>query len=278
MPKLPIKPLVMPSTLKGQQNGKLDDRLLTKIGVGNARMEITASRAFKAMFAEARQAGFDPRHVGDYRPFEAQLNLFLARYQPATWSTYQLTGPSHRKIWEQATQHGYNTKYWVKKKNPNGSYPATAATPGNSNHGWGLALDIAQELDGDPAPESISPQFVQWLCNNAHRYGISAELQSEPWHWRYVAGDNIPQTVFDFETGVVTPPPPPQPIDLSYPGTPVQLGSRGDAARLVQHVVGAKVDGWFGPQSVEALRDWQRSRGLKADGIVGPVTWKAMFG
>lgn len=278
MPKLPIRPLVMPSTLKGQQNGKLEDRLLAPIGVGNARMEATAARAFRAMFAEARKAGFDPRHVGDYRPFQQQLNLFLSRYQPATFSTYTLTAPAHRKIWNQAEQHGYKTKYWVKKRNPNGSYPATAATPGNSNHGWGLALDIAQELDGDPAPESISPNFVQWLINNAHRYGISAELQSEPWHWRYVAGDAIPQAVFNFETGVDEPTAPPVPIRLDYPGTPVQLGTRGDAARIVQHVIGAKVDGWFGPQSVEALRDWQRSRGLKADGIAGPVTWRHMFG
>jgi len=279
MSKLPIAPLTMPSTLKGHANGKLPDNLLVKIGVGNARMEITASRAFKAMFAQARKAGFDPRHVGDYRPFEQQLNLFLARYQPATYSTYILTSSAHRKVWHQAEQYGYRTKYWVKKRNPNGSYPATAATPGNSNHGWGLALDIAQELDGDPAPESISPQFVQWLITNASRYGISAELQSEPWHWRYVAGDKIPQAVFDFETGVETPVPPSIPnFNFKYPGKPIQLGTRSTEAKLVQHVIGAKVDGWFGPQSVEALRDWQRSRGLKPDGICGPITWKAMFG
>lgn len=275
MSKLPIAPLTMPSTLKGQQNGKLEDRLLTKIGVGNARMEITAARAFKAMFSEARKAGFDVRHVGDYRPFKQQLNLFLARYQPATLTTYTLTSSAHRKIWNQADQYGYKTKYWVKKKNPNGSYPATAATPGNSNHGWGLALDIAQELDGDPAPESITQNFVQWLIRNASRYGISAELQSEPWHWRYVAGDRIPQAVYDFETGVE--PAPPTPIILKYPGQPILLGSRGDAAKIVQHVVGAKVDGWFGPQSVEALRDWQRSRGLEANGVCDERVWKLMF-
>ena len=275
MSKLPIAPLTMPSTLKGQENGKLEDRLLTKIGVGNARMEITAARAFKAMFSEARKAGFDVRHVGDYRPFEQQLNLFLARYQPATLTTYGLTPSAHRKIWNQADQYGYKTKYWVKKRNPNGSYPATAATPGNSNHGWGLALDIAQELDGDPAPESITQNFVQWLIRNASRYGISAELQSEPWHWRYVAGDRIPQAVYDFETGVE--PAPPTPIILKYPGQPILLGSRGDAAKIVQHVIGAKVDGWFGPQSVEALRDWQRSRGLEPNGVCDERVWKMMF-
>jgi len=197
MSKLPIRPLVMPSTLKGQQNGKLPDNLLDRIGVGSARMERTAARAFRAMFAEARKAGFDPRHVGDYRPFEQQLNLFLSRYQPATLTTYGLTSSAHRKIWNQADQYGYKTQYWVKKKNPNGSYPATAATPGNSNHGWGLAIDIA----------NCSGKRLEWLLgdgfatSNALKFGFTWEVKdganAEAWHIRYVCGDKLPQAVLD---------------------------------------------------------------------------------
>lgn len=276
MSKLPIAPMTLPSTLAGQKNGLLPDHLLDQIGVGKARMEKTAARAFRAMFHEARKNGFDPRHVGDYRPYEAQKQLFLSRYKETNLATYTATPSSRCKRWHDAPQHGFQSTYWVKIKRADGTYPATAATPGNSNHGWGLALDIAQELDGDPTPESISKQFVQWLINNAHKWGISAELQSEPWHWRYVAGDRIPQAVIDFENGKEQPPT--APIVLRYPGEPVMLGSRGDAAKIVQHAIGAKVDGWFGPQSVEALKDWQRSRNLNPDGICGPQTWKVMFG
>ena len=276
MATLPIAKLTMPSTLNGLENGKLPDHVLDYVGIGKARMEKTACRAFKALFAAARKSGFDPRHVGDYRSYDAQKQLFISRYKPVSLATYAATPTSRCKRWHDAVYHGFNSTYWIKIQRPDGSFPATAASPGKSNHGWAIAIDVAQELDGDPAPESITPAFVNWMIANAHRYGVSAELQSEPWHWRYVAGDAIPQAVLDFEAGKETPTP--GAIVLKYPGTPVRLGSSGDAAKIVQHAIGAKVDGNFGPISVEALKDWQRSRNLTPDGVAGPVTWKAMFG
>lgn len=279
MTTLPISPLVMPSSLRGQANGKLPASLLAEIGVPGALMEKTAARAFRAMLAEMRKGGFDPRQVGHYRTFQQQLNLFLSRYQEASQATYNGTPSQHRKVWQDASRHGYSSIYWVKKL-INGLYPATAATPGNSNHGWGLAIDLAEEYDADTAPDSIRSQWVNWLVGNARRYGISAELQSEPWHWRYVAGDNIPQAVLDFERGVdVIPADVPTPILVfAYPGTPVRLGSQGDAVKLVQAVVGATVDGDFGPATDRRVRDWQARNGMVVDGVVGPVSWKRMFG
>lgn len=280
---LPISKLVMPSTLNGQQNGKLPNQLLVPIGVTNARMEKTAARSFIAMFSEARRAGFEVRHVGDYRPYETQLNLFLSRYEPVGLGAYTVTPPARRKVWEDAVKNGYPSKYWVKKELPNGSYPATAATPGNSNHGWGLALDVAEEYNGQPGADAIRQVFVTWLCNNAARYGISAELQSEPWHWRYFAGDKIPAATLAYENytlsipAVTTQPSPDKPLAFAYPGQPILNGSRGVPAQLVQHVIGAKPDGWFGPQSVSALKAWQTSKGIPATGICDEAVWKLMF-
>lgn len=71
----------------------------------------------------------------------------------------------------------------------------------NSNHGLGLAVDVGEERDGDAGTESIDAGTVAWLIGNAHLYGFSAELQSEPWHWRYFAGDAIPPAVLAFEQG-----------------------------------------------------------------------------
>ncbi|WP_402377985.1 transglycosylase SLT domain-containing protein [Isoptericola rhizosphaerae] len=64
--------------------------------------------------------------------------------------------------------------------------PTLAATPGYSNHGWGLALDI-----GNLGPEG-SPRHA-WLRENGPRYGWQhpswARLggrKPEAWHWEYV--------------------------------------------------------------------------------------------
>ena len=68
----------------------------------------------------------------------------------------------------------------------------------------------------------------------------------------------------------VAPPPP-------YPGRPVKLGSTGKNVILVQNKVGAKPDGDFGPITEGRVKTWQSAHALLADGIVGKLTWSAMF-
>lgn len=279
---LPIAPMKRPSTLAGKENGKLPSNLLVPIGIGNAVMEKTAARSFIAMFDEARKAGFDIKEVGDYRTFQEQLNLFVSRYMPVEKIVFDQLPRDIKKVWEDAGKYGYNSPYWAKKR-INGSYPATAATPGASNHGWGLALDVAEEYDNDTAPDPIRAAFVNWLIANAGKYGISAELQSEPWHWRYVAGDDIPIATQLYEQGTTPSKPTPKPTPTpstppSYPGTPIKLGSKGDAVKLVQAKVGATQDGDFGAVTEKRVKAWQTKNKIKADGIVGQVTWKKMFG
>ncbi len=64
---------------------------------------------------------------------------------------------------------------------------------------------------------------------------------------------------------------------FDYPGKPVVKGSKGPDVALVQAIVGAKPDGDFGPRTEALVKAWQAKNGLKADGIVGPVTWDKMF-
>jgi hypothetical protein len=60
----------------------------------------------------------------------------------------------------------------------------------------------------------------------------------------------------------------------------VQQGSSGDAVRAVQMLLKDKfgynitVDGIFGPNTADAVKSFQTSKGLTSDGIVGPITWR----
>jgi hypothetical protein len=59
--------------------------------------------------------------------------------------------------------------------------------------------------------------------------------------------------------------------------TVVERGDRGPAVRRVQRALRVTpVDGVFGRVTERAVRRFQRERGLVADGIVGPVTRRAL--
>ena len=52
----------------------------------------------------------------------------------------------------------------------------------------------------------------------------------------------------------------------------LKLGSRGNEVKLLQEKLNLKTDGIFGPLTEEAVKDFQRSNGLKVDGIAGANT------
>lgn len=63
-------------------------------------------------------------------------------------------------------------------------------------------------------------------------------------------------------------------FDVAEPRPMLRRGSRGDAVRELQAILGrVQVDGIFGPKTDKAVRRFQRRAGLKVDGIVGPATW-----
>jgi peptidoglycan hydrolase-like protein with peptidoglycan-binding domain len=56
----------------------------------------------------------------------------------------------------------------------------------------------------------------------------------------------------------------------------IQPMMRGRDVQEVQQKVGATVDGIFGPETEERVRQFQRSERITVDGIVGPQTWRAL--
>lgn len=95
--------------------------------------------------------------------------------------------------------------------------------------------------------------------------------------------------------GIVKPvAPTPNPVDLGailryiahwrdqISAHPVRMGARGEAVVFIQKCLRNKgfrvsVDGAWGPQTDGAVRAFQRSRGLVADGIVGRATMRALL-
>jgi hypothetical protein len=171
---LPVRDVVKPSALSGVTNGQLPPGVLTQVtGAGGRKgvLQTSAAHAWNDLVAAAAKAGITLTATsnGDfYRSLESQTSLFLQRYSPA----FILGRPS--KAWKGKT-------YWLLPT------LAQAATPGTSNHGWGLAVDMAEYIEGRIV--SLRPGTLAWLATKGIEMGWSAELQSEPWHWRYYAGD-----------------------------------------------------------------------------------------
>jgi len=194
----PVKDVILPSDLKGQENGKLDPKILRDIEP-HGKMHRLAAKSWKAMCINAKKDGVILTHVGAYRPYEDQLKLFMDRY---------VKGDSGdpRKITRK-----FDNATWMLKAGL-----APAGSPGTSNHGWGLAIDAALmvagklvNITGDPDGKGPLKSGVDWLMDNAIPHGFSWEIksgsQAEAWHIRYFCGDNLPELVL-----ATLPPKPPK--------------------------------------------------------------------
>jgi LAS superfamily LD-carboxypeptidase LdcB len=177
--------------MKGEMNGILDKSLLRDIKP-TGQLHHIAARCWHAMRSAAWKDGIQLSLSQGYRTYKEQEMLFRSRY-----TTNVLPGRPTKR---------WNGELWYQKPKT-----AMAATPGTSNHGWALALDLAIDADGDEAFEwpvkSLDKKAVDWLLKNADKFGFSWELQSEPWHLVYVAGDKIPKAVLVFEAAQQDKPP-----------------------------------------------------------------------
>jgi hypothetical protein len=132
---------------------------------------------------------------GAYRTIDHQINLFFQRYE---------TPPRPGR----PTRH-YNGRTYSLRPGM-----AAAATPGTSNHGLGVAVDleVIDPVTGAETDVSGSPAWP-WLLENAVAHGLSWELQSEPWHLRLVTLDSPTPSA---------PSPEPTPTPVPGPVSPVE--------------------------------------------------------
>jgi LAS superfamily LD-carboxypeptidase LdcB len=180
MTTYPMHAVTLPAALRGRTNGQLADSILVSTPGQSSgpvvRLVAPAARAWRALCAAALAAGHTLTATSlydSYRPYAVQESTFRARY-----TTTRIAGAA-TKMWQGET--------WYQRPGT-----AVAAVPGTSNHGLGLAVDVANV---DSA--------LSWLLVNVGRFGWSWELTSEPWHLHYYAGDAIPAAVLAYEEGTM---------------------------------------------------------------------------
>ena len=270
-----IVPIKMPVALKGVEPGKVHASLLRDIP-GGGKLFYLAADAWLAMVEAAKADGVElkPTSSGDtYRSYDFQKRGFLQRYQ-----LEPIPGQSTKT---------FEGKTWYLKKGM-----AMLATPGKSNHNFGLAVDVHSASE---------KKRINWLIANVEKFGWSWEVvPSEPWHIRYVAGDNVPQAVKDYvarnpkpgspfgsvaeqkaavEAKVATP----APNKVAAASKPnVVKGNKGAAVKqaqrlLTKHGFDCKPDGDFGPKTQERVKQFQKAKGVSVTGDVDQNTWAALL-
>ena len=153
------------------------------------------AKHFDAMYDAAKAAGITLRNIGDYRSFDQQVTMFNDRYRLPLPADYDKKGNLKAGL----VTRTYEGKTWVLKK---GKAPSAAPDPTGkkgSNHGWGLAMDLAvEDKKGQIASLGGDKKAMAWMCENAPLYGFYLQTSDgkspefEAWHWQYAEGDSKP--------------------------------------------------------------------------------------
>lgn len=203
-------------------NGQLSNAELASIGNGYF-LGRGAAAAFNAMSREAQKRWKRPIRVcSSYRTYSRQVYF---------WNLYR-SGRGN-----------------------------LAARPGTSNHGWGLAVDLASQWD-------------RWAVDQIGRpFGWSkawSDAPSEWWHLKYNPG---------IWKGTV-PPAGPRVLRQGMKGKDVEEIQiylvRGGYLHKGDKTHPKAIDGTFGPGTTTGLKKFQRDAKIKQDGICGPATLSAL--
>lgn len=173
---------------------------------------------------------------------------YLAKDAAAAWNAPG--GPADAGLRPGGSDSSYRSYarqvyYWDLYQNHNGNL---AAYPGESNHGWGIAVDIPNAWE------------QAWMREHGAKYGwAKTEAFSEPWHWNYVGGVHFP--TFDIlehgDKGLRV---------VKFTKRLAYIRAPGDGPYL-EH------KHWrYDDHVVKAVRHFQTKQSMQVDGRIGPKT------
>lgn len=159
---------------------------------------------------------------------------------------------------------------------------------GDNVKDWQTFLKIAP-VDGRFGPDTRL-KTITWQKNN----GLFADGVVGPITWQKALGLNAIQVVASAAkkaVAAILPPvtaPTASEVATAKPFSDVsriasknastavlRQGSKGQDVVNWQTILGIKPDGNFGPDTTKLTKEWQKSNGLTADGVVGPASWAA---
>lgn len=176
---------------------------------------------------------------------------------------------------------GKRTNVWISPSGPVSSYRTfaqqqvfwdlyragkgnLAAVPGTSNHGWGLAVDVA------------TPQMASLINRYGAKYGYQkswSDAQSEWWHFKYRSGvwkgkipSGIPLLKYK-STG---------PSVIKLKKLLAAKGIKNFSTSVNGQPNSNRYNPFFGKNTRAAVERFQKANDLPADGIVGASTWNKL--
>ena len=126
----------VPTALAAYGNGRVPAQALDEVGNTGHRLWAPASKALEALIEAARRDGVKIGITDSYRSYQEQVDLVRRK------GLYSQGG--------------------------------LAAKPGTSDHGWGMAADLAMDAKAQA-----------WMRANGPRFGFHEDTPREPWHWGF---------------------------------------------------------------------------------------------
>lgn len=150
----------------------IDNKILTE----------TTAQAYTTMKQAAKQQSVNLSLSSGFRPaFGPNVTLPTTKGRQIQVTT-QESLRRDRNRWRNRQNWTGDDESFVMNA-PSSYFSPQTAKPGSSNHGNGIAIDMAigSRRTGSPLNEVA---YV-WLINNAHRYGFVRTVSAEEWHFEY---------------------------------------------------------------------------------------------